>query len=224
MKKLLLLLLCIPLLFYIISKINTYNEGASARESARIEQNIKENESWLDSLNKTIDKRKNDNPTTEPKFVIAKDFVEASDSLLREYLFDAVLSFNISTEERLSVMNDWREKTKLYINRNNNDENFVIKEEKGIVPDQEFLDMLISFYKKESKDMLGDNQSSDLIDSGIGKFKDRFNYVYLTFIFSNEYSKRFNSNYYISINNKPYHIIVNTFNNSSLEDILLDIN
>jgi hypothetical protein len=219
MKKLLLLLLCLPLLFYIINKTNTYNEGASERESARIEQNIKEMDAFFDSLGIS----KVSPPKTEPKFVIAKDFVEASDSLLREYLFDVLLSYNISTEERLSVMNDWLEKTKLYINRNNDEENLVIKEEKGIIIGQEFLDIQLSFVQ-ENQDMLGDNQSDDLIDSGIGKFKDRFNYVYLTSVYSNKYSKRFNSNYFISINNTPYHIIINTFNNSSLEDILLDIN
>ena len=63
-----------------------------------------------------------------------------------------------------------------------------------------------------------------LLRSGLGKYRDRFEYVYINTKSNFNGFETFGTDYFISVNNQGYHIVINSFEGLGIYDVFTDIN
>ena len=207
MKKILFTLLCLPLLF-----------GCGNQQSQVTEDTVVE-----DALLK------------KTQFIISDEFVLADDETLSSYLKETISELNmeefskdkvkLSDEGWEEVMLEWKETSSLYLRKNNfdNGENIIVKYSE-IAPSESWLNKLTAELKQQEAALLQTTgMSFRLIDSEMGKYKNKHSYMLFTSIVSFEEISRYSLQCIISINNKSYQIISNTYDKLLLEDVIIDI-
>lgn len=207
MKKILFKLLCLPLLF-----------GCGNQQSQVTEDTVVE-----DALLK------------KTQFIISDEFVLADDETLSSYLKETISELNmeefskdkvkLSDEVWEEVMLEWKETSSLYLRKNNfdNGENIIVKYSE-IAPSESWLNKLTAELKQQEAALLQTTgMSFRLIDSEMGKYKNKHSYMLFTSIVSFEEISRYSLQCIISINNKSYQIISNTYDKLLLEDVIIDI-
>ena len=205
MKKLLLILVWLPLLF-------ACGNQSSKENQENIETHLRDAE-----------------------FVISDEFSIADDETFTSYLKETLSELNIeefsknnvelSDEGWKEVMLEWKEITKLYLRKNapDNGENIIIKYSE-VAPSEFWLNKLKSEMKQqESAFSQTIGMDFVVLDSGMNKYKNSYTYIYLTSKISYEGMSRYALQCIISVNNKSYQIFINTYERLSLDDVIINI-
>lgn len=155
------------------------------------------------------------------EFIFSKEFADADNNLKVSSYADASLEKGLTHKERQEVIN----KSRLLIKSNSNDtsENIGVMESFA-PPSWEMLDFLKSNFLKAQQMLIKKGIYAELIDSGVKTFKGKYTYVYIeskTSVYDE--TPRFTNTYFLSIKKKYFQIVINTFNDLKLEDVLVDI-
>jgi len=180
-------------------------------------------------------KDKINNPLKDAEFIISDKFVIADDETFSAYLKETLSELNIedfsknsvglSDESWQKVMMEWKETTKLYLRKNatDNGENIVIKYSE-VGPSEFWLNKLTTDMKKqESAFSKTTGMNFEMIDSGMKKYKNRYSYIYFISKISYEGMSRYGLQCIISVNNKSYQVIINTYEKLLFEDVVTNI-
>lgn len=175
------------------------------------------------------------NPLKDAEFIISDKFIIADDETFSAYLKETLSELNIedfsknsvglSDESWQKVMMEWKETTKLYLRKNatDNGENIVIKYSE-VGPSEFWLNKLTTDMKKqESAFSKTTGMNFEMIDSGMKKYKNRYSYIYFISKISFEGMSRYGLQCIISVNNKSYQVIINTYEKLLFEDVVTNI-
>ena len=157
------------------------------------------------------------------EFLISNDFVEVNQKTYIELLSDAVSYTNTSDNRKNEIFNEMRNNHKLFKRRGTEEfeENIIIGRSK-LSPSWDMLDYLNANFEKLGAEALPSETTLEMIDSGISTLYG-FNYVFINTLFNLPAFERFSTTCIISVNNKNYKIIINSFDNLSLSDVIIKI-
>ncbi len=197
MKKILLILLCLPLLF-----------GCGNQQSQVTEDTVVE-----------------DATVKEIKFIISDDFILADNETYINAFMESVSLLNLSEQKRIDLINRNRKMIEMYTKRGAEDidENMIIKKTESN-PSKQKLEQLAKMIQK--KDGYIDELSQvgiTLIRSGSKKYKNKYTYFEVLSRADESLGKRYNATYFIEINTNSYQIVLNTYNQLEIDDVIIDI-
>jgi len=197
MKKLLLILLCLPMFF-----------GCSNQQSQVTEDTVVE-----------------DAPLKETKFIISDDFILADNETYINAFMESASLLNLSEQERIDLINRNREMIEMYTKRGAEDigENMMIKKTESN-PSKEELEQFAKMI--QNKDGYVDEVSPveiTLIRSGSKKYKNKYTYFEVISMADESWGVRYNATYFIEINTNSYQIFLNTYNQLEIDDVIIDI-
>jgi hypothetical protein len=197
MKKLLLILLCLPLLF-----------GCGNQQSQVTEDTVVEAA-----------------PLKETQFIISNDFILADNETYINAFMESASLMNLSEQERIDLINRNREMIEMYTKRGAEDigENMMIKKTESN-PSKQELEQFAKMIQK--KDGYVDEVSPveiTLIKSGSKKYKNKYTYFEVLSRADESWGSRYNATYFIEINTNSYQIFLNTYNQLEIDDVIMDI-
>ena len=209
-KKLLLILLCFPLFF--IGGGLTHPNKSEDMSSSDADITIK--------------------VSSQKGFIVSEGFIKADDETMLSFLAESQgMLNNLSAQEVSEYLIGYKKTTELYFKENsNNDESIIINKSPffqsfiSSYSSQNFLDKFIEQTISKVDQYLANGIEFKLTRSGLGKYRDRFEYVFLSTKFNFNGVQRFSNNYFISVNNQGYHIVINTFEGLGIYDVFTEIN
>ena len=158
-------------------------------------------------------------------FSVSKEFIKADDKTVLELLIESSLLLNMSVDEQLETVIRLKGNTEVYIKENslNNEENIMIKKTK-LAPSKQLLKDFNSNFEDLSSSMLNEGYEMRLINSGLGNYQNKFEYVFFITLFKTAELERYSYQYFITVNKENFHIVINTKEGLELQDVFLDIN
>jgi hypothetical protein len=165
-------------------------------------------------------------------FILSEEFIKADDETMLSLLAEAQGLINLSAKEKSDYLIQYKKTTEVYIKENTPiDESVIINKDptthsyitKHGLPN--FLDIITQLVESQVADqILAEGMELKLLRSGLGKYRDRFEYVYINTKFNFKGIETFSSDYYISVNNQIYHIKINSFEGLGIYDVFTEIN
>jgi len=214
MKKLLLILLCFSVFF--IGCVNPPpNKSEDSTNNETIYEDISSNDA--DITNKT---------SSQKGFILSEGFIKADDEIFLSLLIDAQSLVNLSDKERSENLIRWKETTEIYVKEDSNDyeENIIVNKSPYMALNQNMLDMFKVEFEKQADLLLADGIELTLMNSGFGEYQDMFKYIFFKNKFNINGLHRYSLQYFISVNNQDYHIVINTAEGLDINDVFTEIN
>jgi hypothetical protein len=210
MKKLLLILLCFSLFFIGVGLTHPNKSEDMSSSDADITIKV----------------------SSQKEFILSEEFIKADDETMLSLLAEAQGLINLSTKEKSEYLIQYKKTTEVYIKENTPIDESVIINKDPITHSyitkhglQNFLGIITQLVESKVADqILAEGMELKLLRSGLGKYRDRFEYVYISTKFNFKGIERFSSDYYISVNNQIYHIIINSFEGLGIYDVFTEIN
>ncbi len=165
-------------------------------------------------------------------FILSEEFIKADKETMLSFFAESQEYIKLSAQEKSEYLTEYKKNTELYFKEKSNfEENIIINKApffQSFISSnsiQNFLDIMTQQIESKVPDLiLAEYEEFKLLRSGLGKYRDRFEYVYINSKANFNGIERFSSSYFISVNNQGYHIVINTFEGLGIYDVFTDIN
>ena len=171
-------------------------------------------------------------------FILSEGFIKADDETMLSLTAES-LSMNIknlSAKEKSEYLIEYKKIAEIYIKENSNNDENIIDESVTIIKSplthsfissnqsQYFLDELTQQFESKLDYYIANDIGFKLGKSGLGKYRDKFEYIFISTKFNFNRIQWFSNNYFISVNNQGYHIVINSKEGLGIYDVFTDIN
>lgn len=165
-------------------------------------------------------------------FILSEEFIKADDETMLSFFAESQEYINLSAQEKSEYLIGYKKNTELYFKEKSNfEENIIINKSpffQSFISSnsiQNFLDIFTQQIENKVNDqILAEDNEIKLLRSGLGKYRDRFEYVYVNTKSNFNGIEKFSTTYFISVNNQGYHIVINTFEGLGIYDVFTEIN
>ena len=143
-------------------------------------------------------------------FILSEEFIKADDETMLSFFAESQEYINLSAQEKSEYLIGYKKNTELYFKEKSNfEENIIINKSpffQSFISSnsiQNFLDIFTQQIENKVNDqILAEDNEIKLLRSGLGKYRDRFEYVYINTKSNFNGIERFSTNYFISVNNQ----------------------
>lgn len=170
-------------------------------------------------------------------FILSEGFIKADDETMLSLLAESQgMIKNLSAKEKSEYLIEYKKTAEVYIKENSNNDENIIDESVSIIKSpythsfissnqsQNFLDIITQQMESKPDHYLANDIEFKLVRSGLGKYRDRFEYIFMNTKFNFNGNQWFSNHYFISVNNQGYHIVINTIEGQGIYDIFTEIN
>tara|TARA_B110001450_G_scaffold220252_1_gene215650 strand:- start:325 stop:936 length:612 start_codon:yes stop_codon:yes gene_type:complete len=152
--------------------------------------------------------------------VIDEKYATISDETMLYMLFDATEIMNMSDEEQKRVIADKKGTTTVYIKSENTEENIIIHKTEPVP-----LNKMLRYFRANAEQMLKEyfsntGYSFEIIESQKNIYAGKYDYISFKTLLNGPDIRRYSSQYVFILNKEYYHIVINTYNDVNLNDLI----